>query len=334
VDGVFAGGFAGSRNRVDYQGTWRLGGASLPQSVTIAAEYERQQFESIGPTAASAQNQTQDNDKGGYGLEYQVRLPSRTALTLSARRDDNQLFDDATTYRITVAQPLGEQLKLRSSYGTGVANPTFFELFGFIPGSFDPNPALKPEKSRGFDVGADLTFNKDGRLSVTYFNTDLQDEITSTFDSATFRSSVANLAGKSKRHGVEVEAQYVASADLTVWVTYTYLDSKQSDGELEVRRPRDAASAAITYAPPTSPGSITLAVDYNGRQQDLDFSGFSAARVNLRDYTLVRLAGTYALTRNWSLFARVENLLDQDYEEVFSYKPSGRAFFGGVQAKF
>ncbi|MBC8118427.1 MAG: TonB-dependent receptor plug domain-containing protein, partial [Burkholderiaceae bacterium] len=46
VDGVFAGGFAGSRNRVDYQGTWRLGGASLPQSVTIAAEYERQQFES------------------------------------------------------------------------------------------------------------------------------------------------------------------------------------------------------------------------------------------------------------------------------------------------
>src|SRR4029453_3125036 len=131
--------------------------------------------ESIGPTPTSAQNQTQDNNKSGYGLEYQVRFPSRTALTLSARRDNNELFEDATTYRVTVAQPLGQQLKLHSSYGTGVANPTFFELFGFIPGSFDPNPNLKPEKSRGFDIGVDLTFANKGRLAVTYFNTDLQD---------------------------------------------------------------------------------------------------------------------------------------------------------------
>ena len=85
-----------------------------------------------------------------------MRLPSLTALTLSARRDNHELFEDATTYRITVAQPLGQRVKLRASYGTGIANPTFFELFGFIPGSFDPNPNLKPEESRGFDVGADF----------------------------------------------------------------------------------------------------------------------------------------------------------------------------------
>lgn len=334
TDGVFAGGYQGRRDRFDYQGIWRFGAPRLPQTLTFAAEYEKQHFESFGPTPASPQNQTQDNDKSGYGLEYQVRFASRTALTLSARRDNNQLFEDSSTYRVTVAQPLGQQLKLHSSYGTGVANPTFFELFGFIPGSFDPNPNLKPEKSRGFDIGADLTFANKGRLSVTYFNTDLQDEIATTFDSTTFRSSVANLDGKSKRQGVEVEAEYAPSADLTVWVTYTYMDSKQSDGELEVRRPRNMASAAVTYAPPSSPGAITLAVDYNGRQQDFDFTGLGTARVNLRDYTLVRLAGTYALTKNWNLFARVENLLDQDYEEIFSYQPSGRAFFAGFQAKF
>ena len=56
--------------------------------------------------------------------------------------------------------------------------------------------------------------------------------------------------------------------------------------------------------------------------------------MTLRDYTLVRLAGQYAITRNVSLTARVENLLDQDYEEVFSYRPSGRAFYAGVQARF
>ncbi len=66
--------------------------------------------------------------------------------------------------------------------------------------------------------------------------------------------------------------------------------------ELEVRRPRHVASAAVTYAPRNFAGAITLAVDYNGRQEDLDFRDFGTARVNLRDYTLVRLAGKYTLT--------------------------------------
>ena len=334
ADGVFSNGFEGKRNWFDYQGTWRFGTPNVPQALTLAAEYERLQFESKGPTPASAQNKMRENDKTAFAAEYRVRLPSLTALTLSARRDNHQLFEDATTYRITAAQPLGQRLKLRASYGTGIANPTFFELFGFIAGSFEPNPALKPEESRGFDVGADFAIAESGRLSITYFDANLENEIIGTFDSATFRSSVANLSGKSKRSGFEAEAQYSPGPNLTVWFAYTYTDAKQSDGQLEVRRPRHVGSAAITYALPSAAGAITLAVDYNGRQQDLDFRSFTSARVTLRDYTLVRLAGQYAITRNVSLTARVENLLDQDYEEVFSYRPSGRAYYAGVQARF
>jgi len=40
------------------------------------------------------------------------------------------------------------------------------------------------------------------------------------------------------------------------------------------------------------------------------------------------------LTRNFSITARVENLLDQNYEEIFSYRPSGRAYYAGLQASF
>ncbi len=275
ADGVFTNGFEGKRDRFDYQGTWRFG-VNVPQALTLAAEHERQQFESKGPTPASAQNQTRENDKTGIAAEYRVRLPVQTALTLSVRRDHHELFEDATTYRITVAQPLDQRIKLRASYGTGIANPTFFELFGFIPGSFDPNPALKPEKSRGFDVGADFLIATEGRLSLTYFNADLEDEIGGTFDATTFRSSVVNLTGKSKRRGVEVEAQYAPSTNLTVWVAYTYIDSKQPDGQIEVRRPRHVASAAITYSLPGALGALTLAVDHNGRQEDLDFRSFTS----------------------------------------------------------
>ncbi len=292
ADGVFTNGFEGKRDRVDYQGTWRFG-ASVPQAVTLAAEHERQQYESKGPTPASAESQTRENDKTGVAAEYRARLPSLTALTLSVRRDHHELFADATTYRATVAQPVGERVKLRASYGTGIANPTFFELFGFIPGSFDPNPDLKPEESRGFDVGADFVIGEQGRLSLTYFDADLENEISSTFDANTFRSSVTNLSGKSKRRGFEVEAQYAPSANLTIGVAYTYTDSKQPDGQIEVRRPRHVGSAALTYALRSAAGAITLAVDHNGRQEDLDFRSFTSARVTLRDYTLVRLAGQY-----------------------------------------
>lgn len=332
ADGVFTNGFSGRRTRYDYQGMWRFG-SDVPQALTLAVEREDQRFENRGPTPTSLENQSRENDKTGFGAEYRVRLSSLTAFTISARRDNHDLFEDATTYRVTVAQPIGERWKLRGSYGTGTANPTFFELFGFIPDSFDPNPQLKPEKSRGFDAGADFTFNG-GRLSVTYFDADLRNEIVSTFDATTFRSSVANLEGKSKRRGVEVESSYAPTDNLDVTVMYTYLDSTQADGQREVRRPRHTASAGITYTFPNARGNVSLIVDYNGQQEDLDFRSFSAARVGLREYTLMRLAASYALTRNINLFARAENLLDQDYEEVFSFQPSGRAFYAGVRAMF
>lgn len=72
--------------------------------------------------------------------------------------------------------------RLHRSIGTGVQNPTLFGQFGFIPGQFDPNPDLKPEKSFGWDVGVEQRF-LDDRLIVdlSYFNQGLDDEIVTLF---------------------------------------------------------------------------------------------------------------------------------------------------------
>lgn len=332
--GVFSSGSGGMRTRFDYQGSLRFGSAGLPQVLTLALDRENLEFVNQGPTPASAQNQTRDNDRTGLAFEYRVRLPSQTAFTLSARRDRNNLFEDASTYRVTVAQPLGN-VKLRASVGTGVTNPTFFELFGFIPGSFDPNPNLKPEKSLGYDFGADISLlGGAGQLSITYFDTDLENEISGTFDSTTFRSTSINLTGKSKRRGLELDSRFNLNADWSLGTAYTYTDSKQPDGQPEVRRPRHIASASVSYSLPGKRGGLTLAVDHNGRQQDLNFTALSTARVVLKDYTLVRLAGSYALTPLIDLTARLENALNLKYEEVFSYRATGRAVFVGVNARF
>lgn len=334
ADGSFNNGNEGTRTRFEYQGTLSFGAADIPQAFALSLEHENLRFRNLGPTPASATNQTQSNSSTGIAGEYRIRLPAKTALTFSLRRDLNTLFQDSTTYRITAAQPLGHGISVRGSFGKGVANPTFFELYGFFPDYFDPNPSLKPEESKGFDAGVDFALGATGLLSLTYFDADLENEIVGTFDSMTFRSSVENLSGKSKRRGVELEARYSPTPQWTLAATYTYLSATQPDGAFEVRRPRNVASAAATYSVPNALGSITVAVDYNGAQQDFDFSSFTSPRTRLPSYTLVRLAGQVAITRDISLTARIENLLDEEYEEVFSSRASGIAFFAGVQARF
>lgn len=54
----------------------------------------------------------------------------------------------------------------------------------------------------------------------------------------------------------------------------------------------------------------------------------------LNDYVLINLSAEYRLSSNFSLTGRIENLLDQDYEEVFSFATPGISAYGGIRARF
>ena len=76
--------------------------------------------------------------------------PLSTGLAL--RHDVFSRFKDATTVRGSALLGLGGGVSLAATYGQGIAQPTFFDLFGFFPGSFAGNPSLRPETSRGGEV--------------------------------------------------------------------------------------------------------------------------------------------------------------------------------------
>ena len=71
---------------------------------------------------------------------------------LAVRHDVFNRFKDATTFALRLWPSSAAGLSLAGSYGEGIAQPTFFDLYGFFPGSFVGNPSLKPESSRGFEV--------------------------------------------------------------------------------------------------------------------------------------------------------------------------------------
>ncbi|NDH64758.1 MAG: TonB-dependent receptor, partial [Alphaproteobacteria bacterium] len=70
------------------------------------------------------------------------------------------------------------------------------------------------------------------------------------------------------------------------------------------------------------------------KQLDNEFaSSTPESVVTLNDYVLVTLAASYKLTDNLEIYGRVENLVDQNYEEVFSYRSPGLGAFAGLRVK-
>lgn len=308
--------------------------ANAHHTLTLAVEHEEEEFKQRGATPAAPQNQDQEIDNTGYVAEYRVDLWDQLFLSAAGRYDDNDRFEDETTYRFTAAylHPQTET-RVHSSYAKGVKNPTFTELFGFFPGSFAGNPDLQPEESRGWDVGIEQPF-WNGRLiaDVTYFRNELEDEIVPTFDLNTFRSSVKNSEGTSNWQGVELTAKARIMPNLHLTGTYTYTDAEDGQDLEEVRRPRHLASLSINYRLLDDRAHLNLSVDYNGEQKDLNFTTIPSSRVTLDDYTLVNLNGSYRINDNFQVFGRVENLLDDDYQEVFGFETLGRGFFVGLRA--
>ena len=211
--------------------------------------------------------------------------------------------------------------------------PTFVEQFGFFPGLFTGNPDIKPESSTGWEAGLEQTV-LDGRIrgSVAYFNAPLDDEIVTVF-LPDFTSTVVNAEGSSPRKGVELALTARVNGGMDISGSYTYTDAKQPAAtggkDTETRRPRHMASLTVNQRLMNERANLNLNISYTGSQEDNSFLTFPSTVVELDAYTLVNIAGEFRLTDNTSVYARVENLFDEDYEDVFGYATPGiGAYFG------
>ena len=56
--------------------------------------------------------------------------------------------------------------------------------------------------------------------------------------------------------------------------------------------------------------------------------------LTIGSYALLNLAGSYDVHKNVQLFARIDNVLNKQYEEVYGYGTSGVAGYGGVKLAY
>lgn len=325
----------GSKAKAAYDTTFRFDGDKARHSLTGAIDYERERFRNVAlfgaPTPVNARRTT---DNLGLVAEYGLTVADRIGFGASLRHDDNDRFGDATTYRVRGSLAVLPSLRLRAAAGSGIKAPTNFELFGFDPATFIGNPDLKPEKSRGWEAGADLAL-AEGRASLgaTWFDSRLRNEIYTAY-SPTFVSSPANRTTRSTQRGVEAFGTARIGRAWRIDLAYTWLDAEEN-GAREVRRPRHSGSANLAWTAPENRAQATLTMRYNGAVRDSNFTNLPLGPfARLDDFVLVNLAGELALTAGVQLFARVENLADEDYEEVFTYRAPGRTAYAGVRARF
>ena len=305
-------------------------------TLIAAAERQEEDFQARDTAFFGGTDQDRSRSLNALVAEWRANWTSFVSTDAAVRHDDFSTFADATTLRASLLIRPARGWTVHAAYGEGIAQPTFYDLHGFFPGSFVGNPALRPERSKGWEAG--VRWEQGGwSVAATAFTARLTDEIVDVFDPATFVSSTANASGRSRRSGVEVAATWRHSEAFNFAAAYTLLDAGEQQiaggAELrEVRRPKHSASLAAWGTSGRLRWGASLA--HVGARRDTDFDLFPARTVRLGAYTLASLNIAWRLLPQLELFARAENAFDADYQDVVGYNTPGRTVHAGIRVAF
>jgi vitamin B12 transporter len=254
-----------------------------------------------------------------------VRVLDRWTNIAGFRWDDWNTAGRAQTYQFRSVFDVHETgTAFHASLGTGFRAPALAENLAPFG-----NPLLRPEESRGWDLGATQRL-LGGALAFEgyYFRNDFRDLI--QWDPTILPFGGLVNIGRARTHGVELIGRWNLASSTTLNATYTRTDSLNVDSGLPLlRRPRDKGSLGIAQGFDEGRGLATLYVVFVGSRLDADDGS-----VVLDPYNVVNLITHYQLTPAIRVLARFDNLLDEKYEEVYGYATPGASAFGGVDVQW
>ena len=170
---------------------WSTNGHTL----TLAADYEEErlpQHRSICDLRSPEREQTRTIGLVG---EYQLFWRWLFCERSSSARFQRQLCGQKQRSSLAGSVDLTGSTELRGAVGTGIKNPGFFELFGFVDGRFIGNACLRPEQSTSWEIGLDQELLLTIALSSSAWSTsnaELEDEIFTSFPAPDFIATPAN----------------------------------------------------------------------------------------------------------------------------------------------
>ncbi len=283
-------------------------------SVVAGLEYRQEEGDSFG-------NFHESLDNYAFYLNNKLNIcDDLIVVTAGIRYDDLDISGTKATFKLGAVYripPAG--VTVRGGYGTGFRAPALNELF--FP--FYGERTLKPEETTSWEAGIskDL-FEGALHLSITYFDQEYENLIST--NPVTF--TAANIA-EARVKGLETHADVRVTDHLSMKAGYAYLDTEDTaTGKRLPLRPQDKVSLVVDL----SIKDFLLVADYIFVGQRFD----SSVKRNLSSYSVVNLSSTIKACEGITLFMRVENLFDEQYEEIGSFATPGLSVYGGMNLTF
>jgi len=254
------------------------------------------------------------------GVEFRKTTDEQGHFQVGLRLDKSNKYKDATTWKFGYRQEVNAQTSLLVDIGSGVVNPTYFEIYGGW--GVTGNPNLTPERNNSVSLGVEHTASaSDSQLTAFVFSDRLKNEISTNWGNST----IYNESGTSTRKGFEAEFTAPLGTQFQFDGNYTYLIAKNPDGTRETRRPRHMVGANLHYDIwPQHNGSLSLKSKtvIGNYDQDFALTGYPTNR--LPDYIAIDFVGRMDLAPQTQLVFEIGNLTNRRYYDVWGYNTVGR----------
>lgn len=308
-----------ARENVEYEGTL----THRHGTITFGYEYERQAGNISDSNVARSDN--------GVFVNEQYSLSSRIFVNAGARLQQSSTFGTEFTPRGAITFRLPKDTFFRLSAARGIKEPELIDNFAqttFYVG----NPNLKPETNDSFEAGLFREwFSRRLRTEVSWFRNSFSQLI--EFDSAVFPGTWVNI-DKAWARGAEFSATAHLFGFASLHTAYTLLDTRVVNdadpaqiGLQLVRRPKNSGSLSVELAPKR--WTFSAGARWVGEREEQDFVFFAITRNPA--YTYVYADASWKMTRHLEPFFRINNLLNENYQEVLGYQALSRNGSAGMR---
>lgn len=278
--------------------------------------------------------QDEEADAESFGLPYAADTTTsqfylQDQATLGAHRllagaayTDHETFGGHATWNAEYGYSLGDA-QVTIAAGTAYRAPDATDLFGF-----GGNPDLNPEESLSYEIGYRQSIGDRQSFSVTAFRNEIDELIEFVvLDFNTFEGENRNVA-KARIDGIEAAWRY-EGAQWTAHAGATFQDPRdRATDERLLRRARENLTLGVSRRVREHEFAVDLL--YAGERLDFGFP----APTRLTSYWLANLSAKVALGPRFTLLARMENLLDEDYELASGFNTMGRSLFAALRFEF
>ena len=250
---------------------------------------------------------------GAVFVQDQLRAGRHSAF-VALRYTDHETFGGEPTWNAEYAFDLTETWTLRAGFARGFRAPDATDRYGF-----GGNVDLQPEVSDEVQVGATYRPTPRQNWRLELFANDIDNLIEFDFSDFTLQN-----IGKAEIRGVQLGYEYRGERFSLKADALRQNAENATDGTRLLRRPEESLTVGYTqHFGAHSAGLSVLAV---GDRED-----FSAS---LPGYVLANLTALVRLGQAWQLNARLENLLDTDYQTAENYRMMGRSLYVDVKYRW